>query len=60
MSSELIKALTTLKEIVDDQHKIIVDHEKRIFALEAKLQTYAKNVSNIDLDGMWNKLKEEA
>ena len=50
MSSEIIEALTTLKEIVDDQHKIIVNHEKRIGMLEVKLQVYAKSVSGIDLD----------
>ena len=60
MSSEIIKALTTLKEIVDDQHKIIVDHEKRIGMLEVKLQVYAKSVSGIDLNEIANRsLKKE-
>ena len=55
MTSQLIQALTTLKNIVDDQHKVILDHEKRIGLLEVKLQVYAKSVSNIDLDAIAKK-----
>jgi|TARA_E500000318_G_C3367724_1_gene137246 hypothetical protein len=50
MSSELIQALVTIRKIVEDQHKTILDHEKRIGMLEVKLQVYAKSVSGIDLD----------
>jgi hypothetical protein len=60
MEDKLLEAIKTLKDIVTDQHKMIQMHEKRIYALEAKLQTYAKNVSNIDLEKMWNDVKEEA
>ena len=56
MTSQLIQALTTLKTIVDDQHKLMLDHEKRIGLLEIKLQVYAKSVSNIDLDAIAKKL----
>ena len=60
MEDKLLEAIKTLKDIVTDQHRMIQMHEKRIYALEAKLQTYAKNVSNIDLEKMWNEVKEEA
>ena len=60
MNDKLLETIKTLKDIVNEKHKVIQDHEKRIFALEAKLQTYAKNVSNIDLEKMWNEVKEEA
>ena len=60
MEDKLLEAIKTLKDIVTDQHRMIQMHEKRISALEAKLQTYAKNVSNIDLEKMWNEVKEEA
>ena len=44
------KVITSLRDIVDDQHKTMLDHEKRIGLLETKLQIYAKNASGVDLN----------
>ena len=60
MESKIIEALATLRNIVDDQHKVILEHEKRVGILETKLQVYAKSVSGIDLNEIANKsLKKE-
>ena len=62
MEAKIIEALATLRSIVEDQHKVVLEHEKRIGILETKLQVYAKSVSGIDLNEIANrslKKKEE-
>ena len=56
MDNTLLEVLQTLKNIVDDQHKTILDHEKRIGSLETKLQVFAKVSTGVDL----NKIEKEA
>tara|TARA_R100000406_G_scaffold20419_1_gene12541 strand:+ start:26 stop:220 length:195 start_codon:yes stop_codon:yes gene_type:complete len=55
MNKALIDALNSLKNIVDDQHKLLIDHERRIGMLETKLQVFAKVSSGVDL----NKIEKE-
>ena len=50
IETQLLNAIKTIHEIIEDQHKQLVDHHSRIISLEAKLQVYAKTVSGIDLD----------
>ena len=60
MEAKIIEALATLRSIVEDQHKVVLEHEKRIGILETKLQVYAKSVSGIDLNEIANRsLKKE-
>jgi len=60
MEAKIIEALASLRKIVDDQHQVIKDHEKRLGILETKLQVYAKSVSGIDLNEIANRsLKRE-
>tara|TARA_R110002050_G_scaffold17704_1_gene52321 strand:- start:45 stop:236 length:192 start_codon:yes stop_codon:yes gene_type:complete len=55
MEAKIIEALASLRSIVEDQHKVILDHERRVGILETKLQVYAKSVSGIDLNEIANK-----
>ena len=60
MEAKIIEALASLRSIVEDQHKVILENEKRVGILETKLQVYAKSVSGIDLNEIANKsLKKE-
>ena len=52
MDTKLLEVIQTLKNIVDDQHKTLLDHEKRIGMLEAKLQVFAKVSSGVDLNAI--------
>ena len=55
MNTKLLEVIQTLKNIVDDQHKTLLDHERRIGMLETKLQVFAKVLSGVDL----NKIEKE-
>jgi hypothetical protein len=55
MDTKLLEVIQTLKNIVDDQHKTLLDHERRIGMLETKLQVFAKVSSGVDL----NKIEKE-
>ena len=50
MNTKLLEVIQTLKNIVDDQHKTLLDHERRIGMLETKLQVFAKVSSGVDLN----------
>ena len=55
MDTKLLEVIQTLKNIVDDQHTTLLDHERRIGMLETKLQVFAKVSSGVDL----NKIEKE-
>lgn len=52
MDTKLLEVIQTLRNIVDDQHKTLLDHEKRIGMLETKLQVFAKVSSGVDLNAI--------
>ena len=52
MDSKLLEVIQTLEIIVDDQHKTLLDHERRIGMLETKLQVFAKVSSGVDLNAI--------
>lgn len=52
MNTKLLEIIQTLRNIVDDQHKTLLDHEKRIGMLETKLQVFAKVSSGVDLNAI--------
>ena len=52
MNTKLLEVIQTLKNIVDDQHKTLLDHERRIGILETKLQVFAKVSSGVDLNAI--------
>tara|TARA_R100001015_G_C4553883_1_gene115143 strand:- start:361 stop:552 length:192 start_codon:yes stop_codon:yes gene_type:complete len=59
MEAKVIEAIATLRNIVEDQHKVTLEHEKRIGILETKLQVYAKVMSGVDLNQLANESLEK-
>ena len=46
------KVISSMRDIIDDQHNTIKDHEMRIGMLETKLQVFAKVSSGVDLNAI--------